>query len=1422
MSQVNLHTHSEGSFLDGFSSVDSIAKRAADVGSEAVALTDHNEVNQHLAFQNACDKRGIKSLLGIEADWVSDIAWTRSNLKYPSNRSHICLLAADDKGLENLWALSSIAYTDQYRFHKPLLDPALMEQYSEGIYASDGCMITEFSRYVEAGDDTAARNQMGVLADIYKDRFYVELHTWQFMDADTDEKRRLNDLMGDINRAKVRFATEMGIPMVVVNDSHHAYPEDWDKKELVWNFNTRKNPDQAQEDYGQKADHLMGGDEVYQWMARHGVAASVVDEAIKNAAIIAGACTARIAPTLTMPRLTDTEADDVRMLIDLCEQGFVSKVDPSDAERYYERMEEELRLIVDKRFAGYFLVVRDYTHAAKTGTWSRYVNGANSHPMLVGPGRGSAGGSLVAYLLGITTIDPIRYGLLFSRFLSASRKGFPDIDCDFPQSLRPGLKDYLAARYGHDHVCAIGTLTRSQPKAILKDLGRAMKIPIADVIAMSKIIEGVTAITSGDGDGDDASWADIVERKGGVLAEWARKYPDLFERINDMAGLVRQAGVHPSGIVVSNKPLLGSVPTRVKNSTVATQLDMNEVEELGAVKLDLLGLRHLDTLMVARELIHDRHGYWLDYVGVDDHNENSTIDFGPEQYSDPAIWDQIDAGQTAGIFQLETPELTRLSVEMKPRNEVDVAALLSIVRPGVKDAHLDKVFLRRRQGTDPVIYEHPAMEVITGETYGILVYQEQMMQAARTLAGFTADEADDLRKILGKKKIEELATWEGRFYTGCLDNPEFRDYFPSESAARKVIGHIWASISAAGRYSFNKCISEACLVKLGNNGPSSDGTMSVGDMYRRLTDTSRLEGERCWYGCPHTEYKGQCQTCRVWRQKFYDPRRGLKAWSLGDDGRLHPNRIVDVHQNGIQPVWKVTLEDGNSITATANHRHMTSEGWREVADLSVGDELLVCGGYEQQIYDPAATRTTSTGATYTGARLPNFQRNGTNSLGYRDGGFLALKEWTAGRVWECSEPGCSRTKAAGDRIERAHLDGDRTNNQPSNLAMKCASHHKQHDYRTNARRRRGDKGYSAIPCRIVSIEYVGEEMTYDLEMADPYHSWVGDNIVTHNSHAVGYAIVSCWEVWTKHYYPQEYIVALMATDSDNINKYLREARKRGIQVLPPDINGSGRKFTLGNNAIRYGLDTIRGVGNAAVNDILILRPFSSFDDFLKRGVTRSLGKGVVESLIKIGAFDTFGDRTTLMTAYHDNRILDKVAPGKLAKMDADERVAHVAAWRAKHDGEDSYIKDFTVPDFTDDEVVYAIEQELVGNYVTIDPMMRYLDALEASHAIRTPADMDEMEPGTVFVIGGQLTKIRPHVIQKAGKYKGKTMAFLTVFWNEEEFEVTAFPEVWDSTKILLREGKPVACQVVRDNRGAHLAGVERLDILFDDVRSGRG
>lgn len=1109
MTQINLHQHSEHSFLDGLARVTQIARRARELGAAAVALTDHNECNGHFAFQKACRAEGIVPLLGIEADWVYSVEWTRANLDYPRNRSHICMIAENNVGLSNIWALSTLAYSKPYKYKKPLLEPELMRQYSQGVYASDGCMITELGRAAESGDEDRARQHFSALLDIYGDHFYSELHTWQFMDPNTDAKRRLNDLMREINQIKVRFATEMGVPLVVVNDAHHAYPEHWENKELVWKFNTHKkkgdDQDSGDDEYGQKADHLMGDDEIHYWMDRHGISHDVVAEAIKNAEHIASRCHAEITRTLEMPRLSQSEEDDLHMLMRNVHKGFQRRVVdaglPQDI--YYQRLEEEMLLIAEKRFAGYFNVEKDLVDATVTGRWTQYVDGSAKKPMLIGPGRGSAGGCLIAYLLDITALDPIHYGLMFERFLDPDRNDNPDIDIDFPQSLRPNAKAYLEGRYGHDHVCTIGTLSRSQPKAVLRDVARAMQIGLGDVAKMSKIIDQVKTIEVEVDEGENApSWEEVLDAKGGELAQWARKYPLLFTKINEMVGQVRQSSRHASGVVVANKPLLGRIPLRTRADTpgAITQFDMYEVEELGAVKMDLLGLRHLDTLMYARNLIYERHGIWLDfrddrlpqqYWG--ERPRGGTIKtFDYRDYADPAIWSQIGAGHTTGVFQLETPDLTRHAVELKPQNERDTAALISIVRPGVKDAGLGQAYLDRRAGRAPVEYDHPLMEDIAKETYGILVYQEQLLKAVKQLAGFTPGEANTLRRALGKKKMDQVLSYKQQFLDG-FQHP----------AAEKV----WRSIEASGRYAFNK------------------------------------------------------------------------------------------------------------------------------------------------------------------------------------------------------------------------------------------------------------------------------------------------------SHAVGYAIISTWEVWVKHYYPTEFVVALMATDGENLNKYVREARRLKIGVLPPDINLSAQKFVIEGNAIRYGIDSLRGIGAATGRAIQRNRPYTSLADYLERAQTGA-NKGVVYNLICVGAFDTLGDRRELLKELQYHRAIENLAES--TKGNAEKLRAILERRLAS--------KEYAIeiPDFSDPQVVYEIENELVGNYITVDPMGPYLDII-SSLCIADPAEIDKFKYKEQFNIGGQVTGIKTHIIKKEGKNFGKEMAFINVQWNELDFEVTVFADKWMQVRDMLKVGVPVILGVGRDDRGCHLIDLELLN-----------
>lgn len=1871
---VGLHIHSDHSILDGRGNVEEIAARALHNGDEAVAVTDHDEVGGHIRFQTACLKAGIKPVFGTEARWVHDIKASREAKTAGHDDSHVVLLAENQQGLKNMWALSSLAYEPENFYNKPQLNPGLMKQYSAGLWASDGCGLTRFAGHVEKDREDLARQEWGVLLDVFGDRFYSELHTWQFLNPSTDEQKALNAKITKMNQAKVRLGQELGVPLVVVNDAHYASKKQWEEHRAVWDMSTGGWKKDKTEEKGETAAWMMNPDEIRHYMGLHGVAQSVITEAMDNSTVIAEYCNAEIkGPLLSMPRLYESDAEDSHRFRLAIEAGFTRFVlDKGLPEQLYrERLEYEARLIIDMGMTGYFNVVADYVLAARDGSYARWLTkGAKKTPCLCGPGRGcltkdarvwtpegyvgiadvkvgqlvrshtgelrevvetyryevdettyhiraygdasgvqmtgdhrvlvsparretsrmlltrgyrflagaspvewrradeiregdlvctpippssgaapvridvgslvkdsqgiliteseivetvqtnidvphsirkvsratgvsqnalrnivsdgprgprtfavrqrvgkylsvqgfesldhwadhvkaqatyevrtpryividdnflflvgawasngwlrassdrevgfaerastrtdkiallvkqvwgidvhsslhrtkdvvqylanshalwalfsslcpryeyqaqtkslpewashlnkagkravldglwwgdgstvskwsystssrrlmeqvrdllwalgapasvaedsridsrpewanktlawritttknfgdqknqngfsddryvyhrvrkidtfdhtkevfdvqvavdhsfmtdsfvvhnSGGGSLVNYLMGITSIDPIRYDLMFERFINPDRPDFPDIDVDFQKTHRKGVIGYLGKRYGEGNVVSLGTRGHSRPRQMLADLCRAEKIGYGEMRKIVGIVEQVDQIPEYDegaetpDDQEPPAWAEVLQELGGDLAPWAKKYPGLFDKMENMVGMVRGVGVHPAGVVVNTSPILGAIPTRRKGGRAtepkATQFDMYEIESLGGVKDDLLSNRGLDVLAIARQSVYERHGVWLDYDGFgfgipEGCDPDKVVVFGDEHYNDPAIYEMVDRGQTAGLFQIHTGGGTKLAIRFKPRGLVDVADLASINRPGVTRVPglLDK-YIERRHGRQEVTYDHPLMEKITGpsgsmNTYGILVYQEQMMRTARLLAGFTPGESERLRKGIGKKIAAIIDELEPKFIDGCTANEEFI----GQGGTRKIATIIWQSLKAAGNYSFNRCAAGSTLVKLSGSNRHSNGTMTVEDMWRRLNDSARLEGRACWYGCPHTGYRGQCLTCRVWRQKFRDERRGLRAWSLGSDGRLHPNRIVDVHQNGVQCLWRVTLSDGKSISATSNHRHMTPLGWREVRDLSIGDELLVCGEYEGQTWEPDITRTTAADPSYVGARLPNSERNGVHSLGYRDGGYLALREWTETQEWKCSRWGCERSREAGDRIERAHLDGNRLNNASTNLAMLCASHHKEHDYRINGRRVRGEKGYPAIPTAIVSIESAGEEMTYDVEMADPYHSWVANDIVTHNSHAIGYAMQVCWETWTKHYYYDEFISACLAVHTDKTVRFLRECRQRKRPILPPDVNHSGNGFTLTDEGIRYGITDIAGVGKGAVPEILTKRPFVSLADYLNRTTSRGgRKKGVVDSLIRLGGFDWTGrDRQDLLDEVYRFR-REQEAPVLWAKMDEDERLVEMERVYLKEPEE------YPRWDFSDPKVIYDTEIELLGTFVTTDPMDKYANKIN-NVCIRHPMDYNDYEVGDSFTVGGQLIKINLHE-QK----DGKTMAFLTIRWNEEDFSICAFAKAWERVGGLFREGVAVACDVIKlQGGGASLSTVQRLEEL---------
>lgn len=1095
-----------------------MAQAAKANGDEAIAITDHDEVGGHLDFQKSCAKVGIKPIFGTEARWVHNIAASREAKTAGRDSSHIILLAADQDGLRNLWSLSSLAYEPENFYGKPQLNPDLMRQYSSGLWASDGCGLTRFTDHVNEDDLDSARKEWAVLLDVFGDRFYSELHTFQIIDPITDEDKALNARITAMNQAKMRFAKEMGVPLVVVNDAHYSQKNQWEEHRLVYNLSTQAYRKDQVEAKGQAADWLMSPEEMVFFMGRHGIPTSVTEEAIKNSWWIADQCNVEIKPTLSMPRLYPSDQEDAEAFRRSIEEGFKRFIsDKGLPEKVYrDRLEYEAKLIVDQGMPGYFNVVADYVMAARDGSYAKWVDpAAPKDPCLCGPGRGSGGGSLVNYVLGITSLDPIKYDLMFERFINPDRPDYPDIDVDFQKSRRQGVKDYLGARYGVDNVCSIGTRSRSGPKQMLKDICRAMGIPWTDTQKMVALIEEVDNIEVDedlDPDVETPGWAEVISHLDTDLAPWARKYPVLFQRLEHMVGLVRQAGVHAAGVVVNTTPMLGSMPTRIKKGTRSTQFDMHEVAEMGGVKDDLLANKGLDVLDLARKLVYERHGVWLDYdgfgFGVPD-NAAQVITFGDEHYNDPAIWEQIDRGMTAGIFQIGTVSGTKQAMRFKPRSLVELADLASINRPGVIRAGQLDHYLKRRNGDEDIVYDHPLMEPITGpsssmNTYGILVYQEQLLRTARDLAGFTPGQGEELRKAIGKKLADKIADIKPKFIDGCLDNPDFTGQGGTRNTALKI----WTSLEAAGAYAFNK------------------------------------------------------------------------------------------------------------------------------------------------------------------------------------------------------------------------------------------------------------------------------------------------------AHATGYAMQPCWEIWTKHYFFDEFIVACLSVTPEKTTQFIRECRKRGRPILPPDINKSGSRFTLTDDGIRYGLTDIRGIGEAVMPDIIAARPFESIDDFLLRGGA-GRKKGVVDSLIKVGAFDSICTtwRQEMLDEVYYYRASCEVAPNKWQGLSEDERAAIVfGKWAANPDDYPSF-------DFDDEKYIIEMETELLGTHVSIDPMARFSPMIEGE-CVNHPSDIDEYDTGARFTVGGELTKIKVHK-----QRNGKEMAFLSIRWLEEDFEVTAFADAWEANKRMLTEtGVPVACDVIKlSGKGCQLSVAIRLD-----------
>lgn len=738
---VHLHVHTEYSLLDGANRVSDLVKATKQDGSPALAITDHGNMFGALEFFNECKKHDLKPIIGCEMYVAKSNRFKKHSRGNGYN--HITLLAKNNIGLKNLYYLTSLSFIEGLS-NRPRIDTELLYQNRSGLVCLSGCLSSKLNELLLEGKEQLAEDTAKELQDIFgKENFWLEI------------QRNGLEIQNKATEGIFRIHKRTGIPLIATNDVHYMRQEDCDFQDTMLCINTgaRKNEtdrfrfDSSTMYFRSTSEMLHMFRDVPESITETLKVAEMVDCSI-------------VQDTHYFPKIDVSDSKRelaVKTKQELSKRNLIT-------DEYSDRLQQELDVICSLGFAEYFLVVEDLVRYARN----------NGIP--VGPGRGSAAGCLVSYLLGITSLDPIRYGLLFERFLNSERKSLPDIDIDFCQKNRRNVIDYLKDKYGDDKVASIITFNRFGAKKAIRQVARVLDISLKESDAIAKKMV-----------------ADTIEenlQKDSSLSKDKETHPELFKTASKLEGYLEYVGVHASGVLISSKPLYEIVPLgRVAKgsggeSTVLTQWDLEGCEKVGLVKFDILGLETLTIINDIERLVEKRHGI----KGYLNRTQELPLDC-------PEVYELLQHSDTEGVFQCYSDGMKQLLFGMKPDKFDDIVAAIALFRPGPLESGMADMYIARKHGKERVTYTHPDLEAIMKTTYGTMVYQEQIMQLASILAGFTLNEADELRKAVGKKLPELLAKIEASFIAGCLSLGKV-----SKDTAKEI----WDQILKFGRYGFNK------------------------------------------------------------------------------------------------------------------------------------------------------------------------------------------------------------------------------------------------------------------------------------------------------------------------------------------------------------------------------------------------------------------------------------------------------------------------------------------------------------------------------------------------------------------------------------------------------------------------------------------
>ncbi|MDD3926255.1 MAG: DNA polymerase III subunit alpha, partial [bacterium] len=696
---VHLHCHSEYSLLDGASRLKDLAARAAELRMPALALTDHGSMYGAVDFYKACKDVGVKPIIGCEV-YVAPRSRHDKSPGLDAANHHLLLLAKDDEGYRNLIKLVSIGWLEGF-YYKPRIDKELLAQHSKGLVVASACLAGEIPELLLQGNIDQAAEVASFYRDLFGKDFYLELH-----DHSLPEERKV--LPGLIELSK-----RLSIPMIAANDSHYTRLEDAGAHDVLLCIQTGKTVnDPARLRFSTQEFYFKSAGEMADLFGE-------IPGALSNTLEIAEKCNFSMdMESIHLPQYdTPGGMPHEEYLSRLCLDGLAKRYNPVTPE-VRQRLDYELSVIVQMGFPSYFLIVWDF------------IKYAREQGIAVGPGRGSAAGSIVAYSLGITDIDPLRYNLLFERMLNPERVDMPDIDTDFCYERRDEVIQYVTAKYGQDKVAQIITFGTMKARGAVRDVGRAMDIPYADVDRIAKMIPfGETLKTALEVSPDLKGYYDTNPAGR-----------DLVDTAVALEGLSRHASTHAAGVVIASEPLSDYVPLqRLGESDVTTQYSMDALKKIGLLKMDFLGLRTLTVINNALDLITETSG--------------ESIDLSNLPLDDAAVYATISEGQCIGLFQMESAGMRNLCREIRPDCIDDIIALIALYRPGPLGSGTP-LFAARKRGEQPVEYLHPMLEPILKETYGVIVYQEQVMQITNELAGFSLGQADLLRRAMAKKDLK--------------------------------------------------------------------------------------------------------------------------------------------------------------------------------------------------------------------------------------------------------------------------------------------------------------------------------------------------------------------------------------------------------------------------------------------------------------------------------------------------------------------------------------------------------------------------------------------------------------------------------------------------------------------------------------------